>query len=172
VKKIAVLIENNYQTLEAWYPYYRLREAGMQPIFVGHEKKEYTSKEGYPAKAELAGNELKTMTFDGVIVPGGFAPDKLRQHQELNKLVREIFEQGKLVAAICHGGWVLVSAGILKNKSATSYIGIKDDMVNAGAKYLDQEVVVDNNLITSRKPDDLPAFSHEIIKFLLNGKKQ
>lgn len=166
MKKIAILIEDNYHVLEAWHPYYRLQEAGMWPVLVGPEAKEYKSKEGYPAKAEVGAEDLKADDFAGVVIPGGFAPDKLRQYPKLNNLVKELHAKGRLVAAICHGGWVLVSAGILSEKTATSYRGIKDDMINAGAKYIDQEVVVDSNLITSRKPEDLPAFCREIIKFM------
>ena len=166
MKEIAVLVEDHYQVLEVWYPYLRLREEGFQTVFVGTGKKEYKSKEGYPAEEELSIKGARTDDFDAVVIPGGYAPDILRRYEEVNKFVKEMFEKGKVVASICHGGWVLVSAGVLKGKKATSFSAIKDDMINAGAKFFDLEVVVDGNLITSRKPEDLPAFCREIIKKL------
>jgi len=167
MKKIAVLIEDNYQVLEAWYPYLRLREEGFSTVFVGTgRKKEYNSKEGYPAPEELKVAEIDAVDFDGVIIPGGYAPDILRRDKGIIHLVREMDEEKKLVAAICHAGWVCVSAGILKGRAATCFSAIKDDVINAGAKYIDEEVVVDGNLITSRNPYDLPYFCKEIIKFL------
>jgi protease I len=166
MKKIAVLVEDNYQVLEAWYPYLRLREEGIHTVFVGTGKKQYTSKEGYHAPQELSITKTKPGEFDGVIIPGGYAPDILRRHKSVNAFVRKMSQSGKLVAAICHAGWVLVSADILRGKKATCFFAIKDDLVNAGAKFIDKEVVVDGNLITSRNPYDLPAFCREIIKYL------
>lgn len=164
-KKIAVLIEDQYQVLEVWYPYLRLREEDINTILVGTgNKKEYKSKEGYPAQEELSIKDARAEDFAGVVIPGGYAPDILRRHKEVNDFVREMHEKGKIVAAICHGGWVLVSADILKGKKATAFFAIKDDMQNAGCEFIDQEVVVDGNLITSRNPYDLPAFCREIIK--------
>jgi protease I len=168
--KVAVLLEDLYQVLEVWYPYFRLREVGIDTVLVGTGKKHYKSKEGYPAEEELAIKDTVTKDFDGVIVPGGYAPDILRRHKEINNFVKNIFKEDKLVAAICHGGWVLISAGILKGKEATCFDAIRDDVINAGAKYRDAEVVVDGNLITSRNPYDLPAFCSEIIKFLKEEK--
>ena len=166
MKKVAVLVEYHYQVLEVWYPYLRLREEGVETILVGTGKKEYKSKEGYPATEELSIEKASPDDFDAVVIPGGYAPDILRRYEEVNKFVREMLEKGKVVAAICHAGWVLVSAGILKGKTATCFSAIKDDLINAGAKYQDKEVVVDGNLITSRNPYDLPAFCREIIKKL------
>ncbi|MCM8789464.1 MAG: type 1 glutamine amidotransferase [Candidatus Omnitrophica bacterium] len=166
MKKIAVLVENNYQVLEVWYPYLRLREEGFKTVLVGTGKKEYKSKEGYPAQEELSISQVKVEDFDAVVIPGGYAPDILRRYAEINNFVRDMFSKGKIVAAICHGGWVLVSAGILKGKKATCFSAIKDDVINAKATYLDREVVVDENLITSRNPYDLPAFCKEIINKL------
>jgi len=167
MKNVAILVEDQYQVLEVWYPYLRLKEAGIQAIFVGTgSKDEYKSKEGYPVKADVSIQYVNADDYDGVIIPGGYAPDILRRYDEVNKFVKDIFNKKKVVAAICHGGWVLCSAGILKNKKATSFSAIKDDMINAGAKFLDKEVVVDGNLITSRKPDDLSAFCREIVKKL------
>jgi len=166
MKRVAVLVEDNYQVLEVWYPYLRLREEGMETVSVGTGEKAYMSKGGYPAQQEGSIKQAKIDDFDAVVIPGGYAPDILRRYEEVNNFVREMFEKGKVVAAICHAGWVLVSAGILKGRTVTSFSAIKDDLVNAGAKYLDKEVVVDSNLITSRNPNDLPAFCKEIIKKL------
>ncbi len=168
--KIAVLVEDHYQVLEVWYPYLRLREAGIKTVLVGTGKKNYKSKEGYPAQEELPIKKAKAASFDGVVIPGGWAPDILRRSKEINKFVKDLYKKKKLVASICHGGWVLVSADVLKGKKATSFSAIKYDVVNAGAKFIDKEVVVDGNLITSRNPYDLPAFCREIIKFLRRKK--
>jgi protease I len=154
--------------LEVWYPYYRLKEAGAQVVAVGAQAGEtYTSKFGYPIKSDLSYDQVKASEFDGVIVPGGYAPDHIRRHPKAIAFVRALDGQGKLVAAICHAGWVLCSAGILKGRRATCFFAIKDDVVNAGARYEDAEVVVDNNLVTSRKPDDLPAFCRASIQVLV-----
>ncbi len=167
MKKIAVLVEDQYQVLELWYPYLRLKEEGFQPVLVGPgRQKEYRSKEWYPAGEEMTVKNIKESDFDGVIIPGGYAPDLLRREAKINLFVKEMYEAGKLVAAICHAGSVLVSAGILQGKNVTCYYAIKDDVINAGARFTDQEVVVDDNLITSRNPSDLPAFCREILKYL------
>jgi protease I len=167
MKRVAVLIEDYYQVLEAWFPYLRLREEGIETLFVGPgRQKEYHSKEWYPAEEELQIKDAKVTDFDAVVIPGGYAPDMLRRDGKINKFVKEMFEAGKLVAAICHAGSVLVSAGILAGKTATCFYAIKDDVINAGAKFVDKEVVVDDNLITSRNPYDLPAFCKEIVRFL------
>jgi protease I len=170
MKKIAVLIEDHYQVLEAWYPYLRLREEGIQTVFVGTGRDGYISKEGYPAPEDLSVTQAKPGEFDGVVIPGGYAPDIMRRHKSVNTFVREMFQSGKMVAAICHAGWVLVSADVLRGKEATCFFAIKDDLVNAGATVVDKEVVVDGNLITSRNPYDLPAFCREIIRFLNKQK--
>ena len=165
--KVAVLIEDHYQVLEAWYPYLRLKEQGIETVFLGPgRKKEYGSKEGYPAPEEIPVEKAGVNEFDGVVIPGGYAPDMLRRYPEVNAFVKKMFKEGKLVAAICHAGWVLVSADILKGKKATCFSAIKDDVINAGAEFIDNEVVVDGNLITSRNPYDLPSFMREIIKYL------
>ncbi|UCC94557.1 MAG: type 1 glutamine amidotransferase [Candidatus Omnitrophota bacterium] len=166
MKKIAVLVEDHYQVLEVWYPYLRLREEGLETVFVGTGKGQYKSKEGYPVVEELSIKSVDAKDFSGVIIPGGYAPDILRRYEEINTFVKDLFDQNKLVAAICHGGWVLVSANVLKNKNATSFSAIRDDMINAGAHFIDREVVIDGNLVTSRNPYDLPAFCREIMKFL------
>ncbi len=166
-KRIAVLVEDLYQVLEVWYPILRLKEEGIEAKTVGTGSKDvYGSKEGYPVKVDFSINEVKPEDFGGVVIPGGFAPDILRRYDKVVSFVRELYNQGKVVASICHGGWLLVSAGILKGKKATSFFAIKDDLMAAGADYVDEEVVVDKNLITSRKPEDLSAFVVEIIKLL------
>lgn len=169
---VAILIEDSYQVLEVWYPYLRLREAGIETVLVGTgAKKEYKSKEGYPAPEEVSIKNARAAEFAGVVIPGGYAPDILRRYDAVNAFVKDMNAQGKLVAAICHAGWVLVSAGILKGKKATCFSAIKDDVINAGAEFIDKEVVVDGNLITSRNPYDLPAFCKEIIRFLNGGQE-
>ena len=167
MKKVAVLVEDAYQVLEVWYPYFRLREEGVETVLVGSgTKREYKSKEGYPAREELSIKKAKADDFSGVVIPGGYAPDILRRYQEVNKFVRDLYRKKRVVAAICHGGWVLVSAGILKGRRVTGFFAIKDDLLNAGAVFMDKEVVVDGNLITTRNPYDLPAFCREMIKSL------
>ncbi|MDT8444298.1 MAG: type 1 glutamine amidotransferase domain-containing protein [Desulfuromonadales bacterium] len=165
-KKIAVLVEQLYEDLELWYPVLRFREAGATVHIVGPKKEAYSSKHGYAAKADLAAERTKVKDLDAVVIPGGYAPDHMRRHPAMVDLVREASKAGKVVAAICHGGWMLCSAGVLKGRKATCYFSIKDDLVNAGADYVDEEVVQDGNLITSRFPDDLPAFCRTIIKAL------
>jgi protease I len=163
-KRAAVLVEQQYQEMEVWYPLYRLREAGCKVTLVGPEAGQtYPSKLGYPAKSDKAAREVTANDFDILIIPGGFAPDYLRRSEAILKLVSAMAEQGKVVAAICHGPWVLCSTQALKGKQATCFSAIKDDVINAGARYSDAEVVRDGNLITSRKPDDLPAFMQQII---------
>jgi len=168
-KRIAILVEDIYNEVEFWYPYYRMKEAGATVTVVGNGAKEYNSKIGLPAPGGVSAEKVKSADFEAVIVPGGYAPDRMRRSQAMLGLVRACFQDGKVVAAICHAGWVLVSAGILKGKTATCFSSIRDDVANAGAKYVDQEVVRDGNLITSRTPDDLPAFCREIIKALSKG---
>jgi len=166
-KRVAVLIEQQYQELEVWYPVYRLREAGCKVTLVGPEAGvAYPSKLGYPAKSDAAAKDVSAADFDGIVMPGGFAPDYIRRHEAMLKLVRDMAAQGKVLAAICHGPWVLCSTTALRGKKATCFVAIKDDVINAGAKYVDEEVVVDGNVITSRKPDDLPAFMLAIMKAL------
>jgi protease I len=166
-KRVAVLAENMYQELELWYPLLRLKEAGADVVVVGTGSAEsYTSKNGYPVQVDLAADQIDAADLDAVIIPGGYAPDLMRRYPAMVNLVREAFDQGKLVAAICHAGWMLASAGIVAGKRATCFYSIKDDLVNAGADYVDAEVVQDGNLITSRVPADLPAFCRSIVQAL------
>jgi len=169
-KNIAILIEHHFQDLEVWYPYYRLIEEGARVQFAGPEKsKTYSGKFGYPATSDIAVKQLKFQKLDAVIIPGGWAPDFLRRHSAVINLVRKMNESRKTIAAICHAGWVLASADIVQGRVLTSFSAIKDDMIHAGAEYVDREVVVDRNLITSRNPDDLPAFLREIIKVMVKS---
>jgi protease I len=166
-KKIALLVDNIYQEMEVWYPYYRLLEEGAEVVVVAAKAGEtYTSKHGYPIVSDKSYGDVRAADFDGVVIPGGYAPDHMRRHPRSYELVREMDGQNKLVAAICHAGWLLCSAGILKGRKATCFFAIKDDLVNAGATYEDAEVVVDRNLVTSRQPDDLPAFCRAVIGVL------
>jgi len=170
--KVAILVEDNYQVLEVWYPYLCLRGEGIETLLVGTgRKKEYKSKEGYPAVEELSIKKARADDFSGVVIPGGYAPDILRRYKEVNNFVREMYKKNRLVAAICHGGWVLVSAGIVQDKNVTGFYAIKDDLVNAGGKFIDKEVVVDGNLVTSRQPYDLPPFCREILRKIKKSKE-
>ena len=170
-KRAAVLVEQQYQEMEVWYPVYRLREAGCKVTLVGPEAGQtYPSKLGYPAKSDRAARDVSADDFDLLVVPGGFAPDYLRRHEAVLKLVGTMAEQGKVVAAVCHGPAVLCSTQALKGRRATCFFAIKDDVTNAGAKYVDAEVVRDGNLITSRKPDDLPAFLQTILQAVREQK--
>lgn len=162
--KAFVLIENDFQDAEVLYPYYRLQEAGFDVACVAPEKKTYHGKYGYPLDADVPAFEVKNELADVVVIPGGWAPDRLRRNQDVLDLVEKHWDTGKIVASICHGAWVLVSAGVLNGKTVTCYDAIKDDVKNAGANYVDREVVVDGKLVTSRKPGDLPAFCREILK--------
>jgi protease I len=164
-KKVAVLCEQMFNDQEFWYPYYRLREAGAEVVVVGSGSAgTYTGKGGTATPVGASAGEVSATDFDAVVIPGGYAPDLMRRYPEMVSLVAETFGAGKVVAAICHAGWMLASAKIVKGRRLTSYFSIQDDMVNAGADWVDAEVVVDGNLITSRKPDDLPAFMREVIR--------
>jgi protease I len=167
-KKAIVLVENLYQELEVWYPLLRLREEGAEVTVVGSgSAKSFTSKLGYPVDVDMNAENVNIDEYDAVIIPGGYAPDLMRRYPHMVKLVRDAYEKGKVVASICHGGWMLASADILQGKKVTSFFAIQDDMIHAGAKFIDAEVAVDGKLITSRKPDDLPAFCREIIKAMV-----
>ncbi len=166
-KKIAILVEQMYNEFEFWYPYYRLKEAGAEVVVVGSgTAEEYTAKSGIPCKVDTSADQISAADFDGIVIPGGYAPDHMRRYPAMVKLVKDLFDAGKVVAAICHAGWMLASAEIVKDRAVTSFYAIKDDLVHAGADWVDQEVVVDGKLITSRKPDDLPAFMRAVIAAL------
>jgi len=167
MKKIAILIEDLFNERELIYPYYRLLEEGFEVHLVGPKKDAvYTSKSGLTEKSTHASNEIRAEDYDGVVIPGGFSPDFMRRTRATVDFVREMDKLNKPVAAICHGGWMLASACNLKGKKVTSFFSIKDDMVHAGAEYVDEEVVVSGNIITSRNPNDLPVFLKAIIEKL------
>ena len=163
-KKVVIPVENLFNTFEFWYPYYRLKEAGAEVTVVGSGSSEtYTGKPGTEVKVNVNIEQVAAADFDGMVIPGGYAPDIMRRYPKMVQLVKDLFDSGKVVAAICHAGWMLASAEILKGKTVTSFFAIKDDLVHAGANWVDEEVVVDGNLITSRMPDDLPAFMRAVI---------
>lgn len=166
-KKIAFIAADGYEDLELHYPRIRLIEAGYETVLIGLTKEEVKGKWGYPFKPDLAIGDANPDDFDAVIVPGGTkSPDYLRRSKKVLDFVSRINEKGKLVGAICHAGWVLISAKVVKGRRATSFFAIKDDMINAGAKFEDIPVVVDRNLITSRMPEDLPDFMKAVLNFL------
>ena len=162
---VGILLEDLYEDQEFWYPYFRLKEAGFEVIAIAPELREYKSKHGYPAKAEKEVGKIKASKLSALVIPGGYAPDRMRRNKKMVDLVAEVHKQKKPVAAICHGPWMLASANILKGKTATSFFSLKDDVVNAGAEWVDKPVVNDKGIITSRNPNDLPEF----MKALLNA---
>jgi len=166
-KKVAILAEDRYEELELWYPLLRLKEAGLMTVVIGTGRASvFTGKYGYPIKPDITISQAKPTDFNAVVIPGGYAPDFLRRSSEVLDFVRKVWEGGGVVAGICHAGWVLISAGIVKGKKVTGFFSIKDDLINAGAEYRDAPVVVDGRLVTSRGPQDLPYFVREIIRLL------
>lgn len=166
-KTVALLIEDDYENLEAWYPYLRLREAGAEVKVIGPgTKNSYNSKEKFPMEVDASIHEISADEFDGVIVPGGFAPDHMRMEPKMAEFVRDIHEAGKMTAAVCHGGWMLASAGVVDGRKMTGYTPIKVDVENAGATWVDEAVVVDGNIITSRTPVDLHHFGAALVTYL------
>ncbi|MFH2000347.1 MAG: type 1 glutamine amidotransferase domain-containing protein [Planctomycetota bacterium] len=169
-KSIAILIEQQYQEMEVWYPKFRFWEEGAEVSLIGPIKGQtYLSKVGYPAEADEAAKDVHGEDFDAVIIPGGFAPDFMRRDEDMIRLVREAYKSRKVIAAICHGGWMLCSyPESIKGRKVTGFMSIRQDMINAGAEYVDQEVVTDGTIITSRRPDDLPAFCRAIMSKLID----
>ena len=158
-KRFIQLLENDFEDLELWYPVLYLRGEGATVDLVGTVKnKTYTGKYGVPAKADHAFGEVNPSGYDGILVPGGWAPDKLRRYKEVIDMVRHMDKYRKPIGQICHAGWVLISANILKEKTVTSTPGIKDDMENAGAKWVDEAVITDGHIVSSRRPPDLPFY--------------
>jgi protease I len=167
---LAIFVEEAYEDLELWYPKLRLIEAGAGVTVAGPQAEHrYLGKNGYPCRSDAAIADLEAADFTGAVLPGGWAPDKLRRDPKLLSLVREIAQRGKLVAAICHGGWIAISAGVYRGVQVTGSPGIKDDLINAGGKWLDASVVVDRHFVSSRKPDDLPDFMRGIFQVLGAG---
>lgn len=166
-KKVLIFTGDIYEDLELWYPKLRLEEAGATVTLAGPKAKaSYVGKNGYPCVSDTAIDDMEAKAFDGLVVPGGFMPDKLRRDPKVLQIVRDFNEANKPIAAICHGGWIPISARVYQGIRVTGSPGIKDDLVNAGAIYEDKSVVVDRNHVTSRKPDDLPDFCRELIKLL------
>jgi len=158
-----------YEDLELWYPKIRLEEEGAATTVAGLGDKTYQGKRGYPVTVDTSVDQIDARDFDGLVIPGGFAPDQLRRYEKVLTITREIYQAGKPVAFICHAGWVPISAKILKGKRATSVRAIKDDMENAGVIWEDRPVVVDGNLISSRTPADLPDFCRALLAALHQG---
>jgi len=166
-KNIAIMLDQQYQELEVWYPYYRLKEEGAAVTLVAPKAAtNYPSKLGYPCVSDVAAASVKGGDFDAVIVPGGWCPDFMRRDESMIGFIQDCAKADIVLAAICHGGWMLCCTDALKGKTATSFVAIKHDMINAGARWVDRECVVDGKLITARKPDDLPAFTSAIIASL------
>jgi protease I len=169
--QIAVLAENLYQELELWYPLMRLREEGCNVVVVGPAEQTYASKLGYPVKPDLSIAKVKPAMFDAVVIPGGFAPEQMRRTRPLIDFVRKAHDQGSLIAAVCHAGLVLASAGIARDRDLTCVALVKDDVIHAGGKYQDKAVVRDRNLVTSRLPSDLHLFCKAIIEYLRDAPR-
>ena len=166
-KKIAIMLDQQYQELEVWYPYYRLMEEGARVVRVAPEAaRNYPSKLGYPCDSDVAARDVKGGDFDAVIVPGGWCPDFMRRDDSMVSFIQQCVKADIVLAAICHGGWMLCCTEALRGKRATSFMAIRHDIINAGATWVDQQCVVDGKLITARKPDDLPAFCQAIIAAL------
>ena len=166
-KKIAMMLDREYQELEVWYPYYRLREEGATVVRVAPQTHvDYPSKLGYPCPSDMSAREADGADYDAVIVPGGWCPDFMRRDAAMIRFIQQAAAAKKILAAICHGGWMLCCTDALKGRRATSFVAIKHDMINAGAHWVDEECVVDGNVITARKPDDLPAFCAAIVRAL------
>lgn len=167
MKKIAMLIENMFDTREFIYPYYRLQEEGFEVDLIGPKKDTvFTSKDGLKETSTHASDEVSAADYDALVIPGGFSPDYMRRTQATVDFVTEMNKADKLIAAICHAPWMLASADAIRGKKVTSFFSIKDDLINAGAEWVDREVVVDGNIISPRNPNDLPIFLKTIIKEL------
>jgi len=170
-RRVLTFVGDVYEDLELWYPKLRLIEAGAEVVVAGEKaEQKYEGKNGYPCVADASISQMRAADFDGVVVPGGFMPDKLRRDEDVLQLVRDFAESGKLVAAICHGGWIPISAGVYRGVKVTGSRGIKDDLVNAGAVWIDAPVVIDRNFVSSRKPDDLPDFCRGILQVMTAQK--
>lgn len=171
LEKILMFVDHVYEDMELWYPKYRLIEAGYAVVLAGPEAGQiYKGKHGYPCKSDIAIEDISSKDFAGLVIPGGFAPDQLRRNQKVLNVTKEIFDANKLIAHICHAGWIPISAGIVKGFTCTSTPGIKDDLINAGAQWVDRPLVVDRQMVSSRKPDDLPEFCKGILQVLAQNK--
>lgn len=170
-RRIIILVENQYQELELWYPLLRLQEEGVEAKLVGPGLEEtFLGRHGFPARAEMVTSSVAPRDFDGIIIPGGFAPDYLRRLPVVTNLVRELYQQGKLIGALSRGPWVLISADVIRGKRVTGLISLRDDVNNAGGEFVDVPVVVDGNIITARGPNELPLFMREVLAFLWRSR--
>ncbi len=163
-KTAAIIATDEFEDLELFHPMYRQQEEGIKTIVVGLTMDPIKGKKGYSITPNASIDEVNAEKFDFLIVPGGKSPEKLRLNQKILRFVKEFDSQGKPIAAICHAGQVLASAGIVKNRTITCVAGIRDDMINAGAHYIDKAIVIDGNLVTSRVPSDLPEFARAMIE--------
>ena len=167
MKRILSIIDHVYEDLELWYPKIRLEEVGHEVIVAAPAAGEvYSGKHGYPCRSDAAIADMDSADFDALLVPGGFAPDKLRRDPHVLRLTREFDQAGKPIAHICHAGWILISADVLRGRRTTSTVGIRDDMTNAGATWVDEALVIDGNQIASRTPKDLPVFAKALVDAL------
>lgn len=166
-KKILQIVSDDFEDLELWYPVLRLREEGASVIIAGEEEQTtYIGKYGVPIQSDVSFSKVTIEEFDALLVPGGWSPDKLRRYDEVLNFVKHMDQKEKPIGQICHAGWVLISADVLKGKKVTSTPGIMHDMMNAGAEWVDEPVVVDGHIISSRRPPDLPDYMREFIKVL------
>ena len=165
-RTILVVVGPEYEDLEVWYPKLRLEESGYVVKLAGIGEREYRGKHGYPCPVDGSVADFRAQDLIGLVVPGGWAPDKLRRDPEVLRRVREMHEAGRMIATICHGPWVLISAGIVRGRRMTSTVGIRDDLVNAGARWIDEPAVVDGNIVSARVPKDLPAFGRAMLEVL------
>jgi protease I len=167
MKKVLLFVDDIYEDMELWYPKFRMEEAGYKPVVAGPEGgRTFVGKHGYPCKAEISYDQVESYQYAALIIPGGFAPDKMRRYAKVLEIVREMDAAKKPIAFICHAGWVPISAKILKGKKVTGFVAIKDDLENAGAHFSDKAVVIDGHLISSRTPADLPVFCQAILETL------
>ncbi len=166
MKKVIQLVSDDFEDLELWCPVMRLREEGIQVDLVAEKPGKYHGKYGVPCEVELTFKDIKAEDYDGILVPGGWAPDKLRRFTEVLDMVRHMDAEGKVIGEICHAGWVLISSGILKGRKVTSTPGIRDDMENAGATWIDQACVVDGHIISARRPPDIPEYGRALVEAL------
>ncbi len=164
--RVALFVADLFEDLEFWYPKIRLTEAGAEVTVIGPEAETYRGKHGLTAKADRAISSVNANDFDALVIPGGYSPDHMRRHAEMVLFVKNMHHRGRVVAAICHAGWMLASAEIIEGRKVTSFFSIKDDLVHAGATWVDQEVVEDRGIVTSRHPGDLPAFCRTVIEIL------
>jgi len=169
-KKVITVVAHDYNDLELWYPIYRLQEEGATVHIVGEEANtNYKGQAGIPATTDYAFSDINIDDYDGMLVPGGWAPDKLRRYPEVLEFVKALDQAEKPIGQICHAGWLLASAGVVKDRKVTSTPAIKDDMANAGATWVDEETVIDGHIISSRRPDDLPTYMKTYVDKLANS---